>query len=65
MAKFVISIADGKFETPLEGEDGEEVTPEMASAYAQMQIGWALSRIAERLADIDENLSALRQQLAE
>lgn len=63
MAKFVISIENGKFETPLEGENGEEVTPEMASAYAQMQMGWALGHIAEQLGDISENLESIRREM--
>ena len=59
MAKFVISISNGKFETFLEGEDGEEISPEMVSSYAQMKIGWALGEIADRLVGIDNSINAI------
>lgn len=59
MAKFVISIDGGKFETALEGKNGEELSPEMVSAYAHMKVGWALGEIADRLVGIDNSLNAI------
>lgn len=63
MAKFVISIEGGRFETELEGVDGEEISPEMVSAYAHMKVGWALGEIADRLVGIDNSLNAIADAL--
>lgn len=65
MAKFVISIANGRFTTELEGVDGEEVSPDMVIAYSQMKIGWALGEIADRLVGIDNSLNAIADALRE
>lgn len=64
MAKFVISAGGATVETVLEGKDGEEVSPEMVSAYAQMKVGWALGEIADRLVGIDNSLNAIAEALA-
>jgi len=63
MAKFVISIEDGQFRTVLAGQNGEEVSPEMVAAYAQLRVGWALSEIADRLVGIDNSLNAIADAL--
>ena len=65
MAKFVISIADGRFTTELEGENGEEISAEIVTAYSQMKIGWALGEIADRLVGIDNSLNAIADALRE
>ncbi len=63
MAKFVVSFVDGKYETFLEGKDGDEISAEMAAAYAQMKIGWALGEIADRLVGLDNSLNAIAEAL--
>jgi tryptophan 2,3-dioxygenase len=63
MAKFVVSHADGKFETFLEGKDGEDVSAEMVMAYAHMKMGWALGEIAEKLSDLDTTMGRIADAL--
>ena len=65
MAKFVIKIADGKFEIELDGEPGEVVVPEIVSAYSMMQAGHALMKIADRLDDLSEQAARIADALEE
>lgn len=52
MAKFVMLWKDGYFVPVLDGSDGDEVSPEIVSAYAQLRAASALSDIADRLVDV-------------
>lgn len=63
MARFVISVTDGKFEAELEGEPGEEISPEIVSAYSMMQVGHALGDIAESLEKMSRETENIADEL--
>lgn len=63
MAKFVVSMVDGKYTPFLEGKDGEEISADMVAAYAQMNMAWALGEIADRLVGLDNSLNAIADAL--
>ena len=65
VAKFVLVRKDGKLEIEIEGEPGEELTPDQAIAYSQMYAAHNLSEISERLDDIGMRLSELTESLAD
>lgn len=58
MARFVISNRDA-FHVILEGEDGEEISTEMVSAFAHLQAAYALESISDRLTELDTSLAGV------
>lgn len=65
MAKFVLELANGMLETPIYGEAGEELTTEQVMAYAQMQAGSSLARIADALETIGARLEEVVAELGD
>lgn len=63
MANFTVSYAGGRCHIYLDGREGDEISPEMASAWGQLTASTALSAIAERLADIAASLEDIHREI--
>lgn len=63
MASFRVSYAHGRCQVFLDGKEGDEISPEMALAWGQLTASYALSEVAERLADISSSIEDVRREM--
>lgn len=63
MANFTVSYANGRCQIFLDGKEGDEISPEMASAWGQLTASHAFSAIADHLSDIAASLNQLHREI--
>lgn len=59
MARFVLVSNDGRMEVQIEGEPGEELSPDQTMAYYHMFAAHSLGQIAEQLEGLANRVSDL------